>query len=310
MPERVEPCLALLVGKPPEGDDWLFEVKWDGYRLAIHIEPARKVRILTRGGHDWTHRFPTIAAAAAELDVQTAIIDGEAVVLDQKGASNFAALQKALGGRGGKRHAEEAILFAFDLLYFNGHDLRGLSLEERREMLVQAHEGAPPGIRISEEIDAPGAALLRQACAMGLEGVIGKRRDSRYRSGRGGEWIKAKCIQSETFLIVGYEPSSVALGGIGSLLLAGDSSYGWVYAGDVGTGFSVATGTDLRRRLDRLTTTTPAVKIRGRKRVVWVKPVLAAEIEFRGWTDDHKLRHASYKGFRDKAEMGAIFRVA
>ena len=122
MPDRIEPCLALLKPVPPEGPDWVYEIKWDGYRLAVHIEPSR-VRIITRGGHDWTHRFPTIATAAQALGVRTAILDGEAVVLDEKGRSDFGALQRSLGGRGGKKASTESILVAFDLLYFDGHDL-------------------------------------------------------------------------------------------------------------------------------------------------------------------------------------------
>ncbi len=125
MPERVEPCLALLKTRPPAGPDWLFEVKWDGYRLAIHIEP-KGIRILTRGGHDWTHRFPAIAEAAKNLGVATAIVDGEAVVVDDDGLPDFGLLQQPLGGRGGKRISEEASFYAFDLLYFDGHDLRSM----------------------------------------------------------------------------------------------------------------------------------------------------------------------------------------
>jgi bifunctional non-homologous end joining protein LigD len=137
MPDRVEPCLALLSAKAPSGTDWAFEVKWDGYRVTVHLDPGRSVRILTRGGHDWTSRFPIIAHDVRYVGLDTAIIDGEAVVLDDRGASNFGALQKALGGRGGKRSAAGAILYAFDLLYLNGHDLRALPLFGRRALLVQ-----------------------------------------------------------------------------------------------------------------------------------------------------------------------------
>ena len=127
MPERVEPCLAQLRQKPPGRDRYLYEVKLDGYRLAIHIE-SKSVRILTRGAHDWTHRFPAIAAAAKELGVATAILDGEAVVYDAEGRSDFGARQQSLGGRGGKQKSTEAVFVAFDLLYFDGHDVRGMEL--------------------------------------------------------------------------------------------------------------------------------------------------------------------------------------
>ena len=185
MPERIEPCLALLASKPPIGDQWAYEVKWDGYRLAVHIEPGR-VRIITRGGHDWTRRFPTIAHDARELGLDTAILDGEAVVLDARGASDFGGLQKALGGRGGKRSAAGAILYAFDLLYLNGHDLRALSLDERRMMLADNIRAKHSSIRVSEEVDADGPQFLKLACELELEGIIAKRRDAPYRSGRGG----------------------------------------------------------------------------------------------------------------------------
>jgi bifunctional non-homologous end joining protein LigD len=144
MPERVEPCLCVEQNKPPAGDGWVFEVKWDGYRIAVHIARSQ-VRILTRRGFDWTARFPTIAHDARELGLDSAILDGEAVVLDERGASDFGALQRALGGRGGKRFASEARLYAFDLLYLNGHDLRALPQVERRDMLADALSSQPHG---------------------------------------------------------------------------------------------------------------------------------------------------------------------
>ena len=307
MPDRVEPCLALLQSKAPESDEWAFEVKWDGYRLAVHVEPG-KVRILTRGGHDWTHRFPTIAHDARELGLDTAILDGEAVVLDSRGASDFGALQKALGGRGGKAFASNASLYAFDLLYLDGRDLRELPLDERRGMLTKLIGKQHSSIRLSEEIDADGAEFLKQACSLGLEGIIAKRRDAPYRSGRGGDWLKIKCIQSETFLILGYEPSAVALGGIGRLLLAATKDGGLVYVGGVGTGFTRASGSALKKRLDKLVIQKPAVAIK-QKGIVWTQPILPAEIEFRAWTGDGQLRHASFKGLREDADDGEIFQI-
>lgn len=311
MPDRIEPCLALLQGKPPSGPDWAFEVKWDGYRLAIHIGPGRKVRIITRGGHDWTGRFPSIAHDAGEFGMDSAIIDGEAVVLDERGASDFGALQKALGGRGGKRSAAQAVLYAFDLLYLNGQDLRAMPLSDRRELLEDMLSLQPHGsIRLSEEIVADGAALLKQACAMGLEGIIAKRRSAPYRSGRGGEWLKIKCVQSESFVIIGYEPSRIALGGIGRLLLAARQLGHLVYAGGVGTGFTHASGSALRKQMDKLVIPKPAVAMKERKRGYrWLTPALVAEIAFRAWTDDGKLRHASFKGLRDEADENSVFEM-
>lgn len=305
MPDRVEPCLALLGAKPPAGDEWAYEVKWDGYRLAVHVEPG-KVRIITRGGHDWTSRFPTIAHDARELGLDTAILDGEAVVLDERGASDFGGLQKALGGRGGKRSAAGAILYAFDLLYLNGHDLRPLSLDERRKMLADRLAGRHSSIRLSEEVDADGPQFLKLACQLELEGIIAKRRDAPYRSGRGGEWLKIKCVQSETFLIIGWESSPGALGGIGRLLLAARKGTGLVYAGSVGTGLTAKSASDLRQRLMSILIEKPAVAGVAKKGMRLVQPDIAAEIAFRAWTDDGKLRHASFNGIRDDADEASI----
>ncbi|NDK52803.1 non-homologous end-joining DNA ligase [Rhizobium laguerreae] len=307
MPARVEPCLALLVSKPPKGPEWAYEVKWDGYRLAIHVEPHR-VRVITRGGHDWTHRFPSIAKAAADLG-GTMILDGEAVVLDEEGRSDFGALQQALGGRGGKRNAGVAMFLAFDLLYFDGHDLRKMDLHERRHMLetVIPHD-ADGAVRLSESIEADGDELFASACEHGLEGLVAKRLDAPYRSGRLGDWLKIKCVQSDSFFIVGYEPSVAALGGIGRLLLAAYQGNDLVYVGGVGTGFKERDTIRLRRDLDKIKTAKPTVDLK-RKGAVWVQPTLIAEIEYRAWTHDGKLRHASYKGLREKQDNAAVYQM-
>ncbi|MBB3743942.1 bifunctional non-homologous end joining protein LigD [Rhizobium sp. BK591] len=310
MPARVEPCLALLKRRPPKGDDWIYEIKWDGYRLAVHIELSG-VRILTRGGHDWTDLFPAIAAEAKRLSVSTAILDGEAVVFDEQGRSDFGKLQQSLGGRGGKRASREAVLMAFDLLYFDGHDLTGTEFTARRlllEGLVPA--GGEEAIRLSEEIEADGDVLLRIACEHGLEGIIAKDRNSTYRGGRLGDWLKIKCIQSDGFAIVGYQRSSTAFGNIGALLLAARKGAELVYVGSVGTGFKADEAMKLRARMDKIKATNPAVKYSGgRKNLIWIKPKLVAEIEYRAWTHDGKLRHASYKGLREPEDMGEVCAV-
>ncbi|MFS8056944.1 non-homologous end-joining DNA ligase [Rhizobium sp. BR 317] len=308
MPSRVEPCLALLKPTVPQGPDWLYEVKWDGYRLAIHIEP-KSIRILTRGGHDWTHRFPAIAAAARDLGLTTAILDGEAVVLDEQGRSDFGALQHSLGGRGGKRISTESILYAFDLLYLDGHDLTLTELSLRRHLLEGLiPENADGALRLSEELQFDGEALLDYACHHGLEGVIAKHRDRPYRSGRLGDWLKIKCVQSESFMIVGYEQSATTRGGLGSLLLAGRKAHDWIYVGSVGTGFNRKEAEELRRTLDRLKTNKPVVPVKG-KRLVFAQPTLIAEIEFRGWTNEGNLRHPSYKGLREVQDNAAVFNM-
>ncbi|MBY3268381.1 ATP-dependent DNA ligase [Rhizobium laguerreae] len=308
MPDRIEPCLALLKARPPKGDDWVYEIKWDGYRLAIHIEPTG-IRILTRSGLDWTHRFPAIKQAAMWLPVGTAILDGEAVVLDEKGRSDFGLLQQSLGGRGGKKKSNDAIFMAFDLLYFDGHDLRKSELDVRRHLLEDlVPAGGQGDIRLSEEIEADGDQLLASACEHDLEGIIAKRRDAPYRSGRLGDWLKIKCVQSDSFVIVGYERSTAARAGIGRLLLAARKGKKLVYVGGVGTGFNERNAYELREQLDRLTTSTPAAAV-DRKGAIFVKPKLLAEIEYRAWTHDGKLRHASYKGLREAADEAAVYQL-
>ncbi|NKJ96103.1 ATP-dependent DNA ligase [Rhizobium leguminosarum bv. viciae] len=306
MPARIEPCLALLKSKPPKGDDWVYEIKWDGYRLSVHIEP-RGIRILTRGGHDWTHRFPAIKLAAMWLPVGSAILDGEAVVLDEQGRSDFGRLQQSLGGRGGKKRSSDAIFMAFDLLYFDGHDLRNSELDMRRHLLEDlVPAGGEGDIRLSEEIEADGDQLLASACEHGLEGIIAKRRSAPYTSGRLGDWVKIKCVQSDSFVIVGYERSTVALAGIGRLLLAARKGKKLVYVGGVGTGFNERNASELREKLDGLVTSTPAAAV-NRKGAIFVKPKLIAEIEYRAWTDDGKLRHASYKGLREVQDNATVY---
>lgn len=310
MPDRIEPCLAKLVPAPPAGPDWAFEMKWDGYRLHIHVDNSGQVHILTRGGHDWTHRFPDIASAALDLDATSIVLDGEAVVLDERGASSFSLLQQDLGGRGGKRVATAALFYAFDALYLNGVDLRREPQADRRLHLESVVPPEADGrIRVSQEIDADGAELLRTACAHGLEGIIAKHRDAPYRSGRGGEWLKIKCVQSDSFAIVGYEPSEAFAGAVGSLLLAARRGDDYVFVGGVGTGFTRASALALRKQLDELRTDKPAVNVRG-KRFVWVEPELVAEIEYRGWTGEGQLRHASYKGLRDPADEAAVYQIS
>ncbi|MGO4135017.1 non-homologous end-joining DNA ligase [Rhizobium brockwellii] len=308
MPDRIEPCLALLKAKPPKGDDWVYEIKWDGYRLAVHIGPTG-IRILTRGGHDWTHRFPAIQQAALWLPVGSAILDGEAVVLDEQGRSDFGRLQQSLGGRGGKKMSSDAIFVAFDLLYFDGHDLRNSELDMRRHLLEDlVPAGGEGDIRLSEEIEADGDQLLASACEHGLEGIIAKRRSAPYTSGRLGDWLKIKCVQSDSFVIVGYERSTVARAGIGRLLLAARKGKKLVYVGGVGTGFNERNASELREKLDGLVTSTPAAAV-DRKGAIFVNPKLVAEIEYRAWTDDGKLRHASYKGLRDVQDNAAIYEI-
>jgi bifunctional non-homologous end joining protein LigD len=294
----------LLAKKPPIGDQWAYEIKWDGYRLAVHVEPTG-VHIITRGGHDWTSFFPAIAAAAKALGPATMILDGEAVVLDDKGLPNFGLLQQALGGRRATRAAREAIFYAFDLLYFDGHNLTGLELSSRRHMLTTLLNDGSGAIRLSETIEADGESLLRNACAHGLEGIIAKDKNSPYRSGRRGDWLKIKCSNSESFAVIGYEPSQKVRGSIASLLLAARKDGKLVYVGNVGTGFSAKLARDLRIQLDTMRTNQPAAPVKG-KGLVFVQPTLVAEVNFGAWTHDGNLRHPSFKGIREVADHAEV----
>ncbi|WP_429819122.1 non-homologous end-joining DNA ligase [Ensifer sp. B1-9] len=316
MPARVEPCLALLKPKPPHGPRWSYEIKWDGWRGAIHIEPSGVVRILTRSGHDWTRRFPTIAEGARGLGLASAIIDGEIVRFDEQGRSDFSLLQQSLGGRGGKHPATDVAFVAFDLLYLDGQDLRTTELEVRRHKLRELIPADDPVIRFSEDFEiVPGEVdaddLFTVACLHGLEGIIAKDRNSIYRSGRLGDWLKIKCIQSDAFMIVGYEPSMGAFGGFASLLLAARKGDDLVYVGSVGTGFKQRDAERLRVQMDKLPwkRKAPPVPYSGKRKVVWQQPTLIAEIEYRGWTADNKLRHSSYKGLRERQENADVFEI-
>jgi bifunctional non-homologous end joining protein LigD len=291
-PSWIEPCIPTLVGKPPKGDRWRHEVKWDGYRVCVVIAGG-KATVRTRRGHDWTDRFKPIAEAAAESLCRNAIIDGEAVVLDAKGRASFSALQADLAS-GGKA----AVLYAFDCLFLDGRDLRGLPLTERREALEQLIGRPKSGaIRFSEEFEGDGAEFFKVAFTHELEGIVSKRADLPYRSGRSQDWLKVKCVQSDAFVIIGYQPDG--RGGIANLKLAIEENGALRYAGAVGTGFSDATMRMLRKVLDPLTqnrSALPSLKVKG---TVWVRPELYANVAYRGVTTAGELRHASFKGLRD-----------
>jgi len=312
MPDRVEPALAQLKSHPPKGDEWSWELKWDGYRLAVHIDP-RGIRILTRGGHDWTHRFPAIEQAARALGPATMIIDGEAVVLDNKGRPDFGMLQQSLGASGKQAgdRASDAVLYAFDLLYFDGHDLRGVEYRSRRHLLDDTLNGKDGAIRLSETLDAEPAALLEHVCRLGLEGIVGKHLDRPYRPGRTGDWVKVKCVRSEAFFIVGYAMSSGFPAGFGALVLGAYRGNDLVHVGSVGTGFKEAEAIMLRKTLDKLRwkAKQPPLPYFGGADSVWVEPTLIAEIEFRAWTADGKLRHPSFKGLRERQDNADVFKL-
>lgn len=298
LPDFVAPCLAMLRPAPGEGAGWLHEVKFDGYRVEARIDHGQ-VRLLTRTGLDWTARFGrSLPRALAALPCDTALLDGEIVVMNDAGISSFAALQQALSaGRD-----DGFVYLAFDLLHLDGRDLRPDPLLARKQRLDDLLAHADGGsLRYSEHFAEPGRIMLKHACRLGLEGVISKRADAAYRSGRGGDWVKSKCTLSQEFVIAGYVPSKVAGRGLSSLLVGYYAAGELKPAGRVGTGFDRRSMADLRARLDRLRA--PGSAFAGaaarEKGIVWVKPELTAEVEFRSWTADKLLRQASFKGLRE-----------
>ena len=248
MPGFVPPCLATLAGAPPPDAGWVHEIKFDGYRLQAHIADGA-VRLLTRTGLDWTGRFPALAKALKGLKVKRAILDGEAVVEDTNGTTSFVKLLEALeAGR-----SEAMVFMAFDLLYLDGVDLTRARLLERKELLeALLKRTRTKRLRYSAHLESDGADVLREACRLGLEGVISKRADRPYRSGRTGDWIKSKCIQTDEFVIGGYLTSSVDAKAVGALALGAYDKGRLVYVGRVGTGFTHEVARAVWRKLQPL----------------------------------------------------------
>ncbi len=300
MPAFIEPCLATLVAKPPIGGDWVHEIKFDGYRIQARID-GKSVRLLTRNGLDWSDRFGTLPRLLREFHDGEAIIDGELVVDDAEGHSNFSALADAL--KSGK--SEKFILHCFDLLYLDGFNLLNATLGDRKAALEKlfARRSKTGQIRYSEHLSADGARMLSEACKLGLEGIISKRIDRPYRSGRHDDWLKSKCIQVDEFVIVGYLNSNATTNAVGALVVGYYERNKLIYAGRVGTGYTQENARNLMRLLKPLRVDTPPVSSAltnlQRKDVVWVKPELVAQIEYRTWTADGLLRHAAFKGLRE-----------
>ncbi len=301
LPDFIPPELATLVDRVPEGDDWLHEIKFDGYRALCRIDKGR-VAFFTREGNDWTARFGALAEPAAALAAEQAYLDGEVVVLEKDGSTNFQSLQEALGQNESSRLA----YYVFDLLHLDGYDLREVPLLRRKELLAGLLPSAPePGpIRFSDHIIGRPAAFFARACELGLEGIISKRKDSRYRPGRGRDWLKVKCHASQELVIGGFTEPSGSRAGLGALLLGVNNDKGeLVYAGRVGTGFNRRLLEELRARLERIERRTPAFAnpppAPPREGIHWVEPRYAAEVEFTGWTRDGVLRHPSFKGLRE-----------
>lgn len=295
MPSFREPQKATLVDHVPTGSNWLFEMKYDGYRCQLAVADGR-AKVFTRSGLDWTDKFPEIAAAAAELEVGSALLDGEIVSLDEQGRTSFSALQQGIseGGRG-------LSCFLFDALEIDSDDLTHLPTIERKQRLASLlGPGKPPFLLYADHIVGSGEKLLDAMCEAGQEGIIAKKADAPYRSGRTKAWLKIKCTYRQEFVIIGWTPSTTATRGLRSLLLAVNEGGELRYAGKVGTGFSRDTEQMLLAKLRRMERKTAAADVpRAEARGAhWVRPELVAEVAFAEFTSEGVVRHASFIGLR------------
>jgi bifunctional non-homologous end joining protein LigD len=301
LPDFIPPQLAMQSTKPVTSPGWLHELKLDGYRIQARRQGAA-ARLLTRTGLDWTHRMRVLAEQLKTLPAQSFLLDGELVVLADDGTTSFADLQAAFQDGVPKPFT----YFVFDLLHLDGRNLRGLPLVERKEILAHLLTSAGEFIRFSEHIQSDGAKIFHKACELRAEGIISKRADAKYISGRTSDWLKIKCIREQEFVIGGFTlPSKGHAGihGIGALLLGYYSDAGeLLYAGRTGTGFTQKTHAVLRTQLEKLRRpATPFTSAPGeaRKGAIWVAPELVAQVRFATWTADNLVRQASFKGIRE-----------
>lgn len=251
LPSRIEPQLATLVKAAPAGDDWLHEIKFDGYRMICRID-GKELKFISRNQQDWTQRLSQLVPPAQELPVKQAILDGEVVALKPDGTSDFQTLQNAFEKKG----AAKLYYYVFDLLHLNGQDLRNVPLEERKQILAKLVEplGQHGPIRYTDHIVGNGPAFYKEAERLHLEGIICKRRTGVFLPGRSGEWLKVKCIHTEEFVIGGFTEASGSRNGFGALLVGyhEPGADQLVYAGKVGTGFSHKLLLELRKQFDKL----------------------------------------------------------
>ncbi|WP_265564536.1 DNA ligase D [Sphingomicrobium arenosum] len=301
------PQKATLSDHVPTRGEWIFEYKYDGYRLLLDTGAGPKaVRAWTKNGKDWSDKFAGLVAAARKQFPKGCLVDGEAVVLGSNGQPDFGALQRALKKDGGK----DIIFFAFDLVEERGEDLTGLTNLERKARLEALLEGAESPLFYAEHVAGGGEAMLEAVCREGGEGIIAKRAEAPYRHRRTRDWLKVKCVNRQEFVIVGWAESDKRARPFRSLLLAVNEADGLRYAGKVGTGFDHETMVALKKKLERLARKTPPLEVpKGEAKAAhWVTPNLVAEIAFAEFTSAGTLRHPSFLGLRGDKPAGQVKR--
>ena len=319
LPPMLEPQLATLAEAAPSHGDWIYELKFDGYRLVTRLDKGQ-AHCFTRNGHDWTTKMPQLAKSLTALQFGGTWLDGEIVLPDKDGIPSFQLLQGAFEARG--RHlaatlaqtsaAAPLVYYCFDMPFYAGHDLRAVPLVERRALLQNLLANNPAAnIRFSDAFDAPSRDLMVSACKLGFEGLIGKRSDSPYQSGRSSDWIKLKCSRRQEFVICGYTDPKGARTGLGALLLGLHDDQGRLqYAGNVGSGLDDKTLTELTHKLEKISLPgspfDASVRVPGKPH--WVKPLLLAEVSFAEWTATGRVRHGVFRGLRSDKKPQAITR--
>jgi bifunctional non-homologous end joining protein LigD len=306
----IAPQLATLVDAVPAGDGWLHEQKFDGYRIEA-VRDRSGVRLFTRRGNDWTDTFPTIADAVGELAAKRCVLDGEVCVLREDGVTDFQGLQQALGTR-----SNTLVYFVFDLLELDGKDLRAQPLHARKDRLEKLLAKPPAALRYSEHVIGRGEQLFAEACKRGLEGIICKRADAPYTSGRTKGWLKVKCHKRQELVVGGFTEPEGTRTGLGALLVGYFEGKALRYAGKVGTGFKAKDLAELLATLAPLERTTaaftpaPSRAMTG-PRAHWVEPKVVVEVQFGEWTRDGRLRHPSFQGLRlDKRAKDVVREVS
>jgi bifunctional non-homologous end joining protein LigD len=291
-----QPQLATLVDEPPEGNRWVHELKYDGYRIGAVVK-GRDVRLISRNGNDWTADFPDVVIAVKALKLRDTILDGEVCAVLPDGRTSFSAMQQFRAG------TATIVYYVFDALRLNGRDVKVLPNEERKRRLAPLlpTEGT---VQYAAHAEGSGADIFKRACAMELEGIISKQRDAPYTPGRAKTWLKTKCVKRQEFVIGGFTDPEGSRQGIGALLVGYyDAHKKLVFAGKVGTGWGNAQALELRRILEPLSTEKNPFEVNGpdrplQRRAHWIKPRVVGEVMFTEWTHEGTLRHPSFQGLR------------